>query len=286
MIKHFKYLLQSLIIYFFFLLGRLMGLKNSQKIFSFIFINLGPKFKSTKIIYENLSIFNPSMTFDEKKEISQQMWSNYGKTFIEYIFLDKYKKKKNYTNLEGEYILDEVLKIKKPTIFISGHFANFEMMSMQITKKNINLATIYRPLNNYFLNPFMEFLRKKYICKNQIRKSRSGVREAIQYISRGYSIALMIDQRVSEGETVNLFNQPALTTTLPAQLALKFNLNVVPVFIEREKDDSFKIRFYSPIDSSKFKNKFEFTKYLNARLEEMIVKNPGQWIWSHSRWKL
>ena len=286
MIKHFKYLLQSLIIYFFFLLGRLMGLKNSQKIFSFIFINLGPKFKSTKIIYENLSIFNPSMTFDEKKEISQQMWSNYGKTFIEYIFLDKYKKKKNYTNLEGEYILDEVLKIKKPIIFVSGHFANFEMMSMQITKKNINLATIYRPLNNYFLNPFMEFLRKKYICKNQIRKSRSGVREAIQYISRGYSIALMIDQRVSEGETVNLFNQPALTTTLPAQLALKFNLNVVPVFIEREKDDSFKIKFYSPIDSSKFQNKFEFTKYLNARLEEMITKNPGQWIWSHSRWKL
>ena len=286
MIKHFKYLLQSLIIYFFFLLGRLMGLKNSQKIFSFIFKNLGPKFRSTKIIYENLSIFNPSMTLDEKKKISQQMWSNYGKTFIEYIFLDKYKKKKNYTNLEGEYILDEVLKIKKPIIFVSGHFANFEMMSMQITKKNINLATIYRPLNNYFLNPFMEFLRKKYICKNQIRKSRSGVREAIQYISRGYSIALMIDQRVSEGETVNLFNQPALTTTLPAQLALKFNLNVVPVFIEREKDDSFKIRFYSPIDSSKFKNKFEFTKYLNARLEEMIVKNPGQWIWSHSRWKL
>ena len=286
MIKHFKYLLQSLIIYFFFLLGRLMGLKNSQKIFSFIFKNLGPKFKSTKIIYENLSIFNPSMTFDEKKEISQQMWSNYGKTFIEYIFLDKYKKKKNYTNLEGEYILDEVLKIKKPTIFISGHFANFEMMSMQITKKNINLATIYRPLNNYFLNPFMEFLRRKYICKNQIRKGRSGVREALQYIGRGYSIALMIDQRVSEGETVNLFNQPALTTTLPAQLALKFNLNVVPVFIEREKDDSFKIKFYSPIDSSKFKNKFEFTKYLNARLEEMITKNPGQWIWSHSRWKL
>ena len=268
------------------MLGRLMGLKNSQKIFSFIFKNLGPKFKSTKIIYENLSIFNPSMTFDEKKEISQQMWSNYGKTFIEYIFLDKYKNKKNFTNLEGEYILDEVLKIKKPTIFISGHFANFEMMSMQITKKNINLATIYRPLNNYFLNPFMEFLRRKYICKNQIRKGRSGVREAIEYIGRGYSIALMIDQRVSEGETVNLFNQPALTTTLPAQLALKFNLNVVPVFIEREKDDSFKIKFYSPIDSSKFKNKFEFTKYLNARLEEMITKNPGQWIWSHSRWKL
>ena len=247
---------------------------------------IGPFFKSKKIIKKNLEIFSQDISKPENNEITKNMWKNYGMTFIEYIFLDKYKNKKNFTNLEGEYILDEVLKIKKPTIFISGHFANFEMMSMQITKKNINFATIYMQLNNYFLNHYMEFLRRKYICKNQIRKGRSGVREALQYIGRGYSIALMIDQRVSEGETINLFNQPALTTTLPAQLALKFNLNVVPVFIEREKDDSFKIKFYSPIDSSKFKNKFEFTKYLNARLEEMITKNPGQWIWSHSRWKL
>jgi Kdo2-lipid IVA lauroyltransferase/acyltransferase len=286
MIKNLKYLLQSLAIYFFFLLGKLMGLRNSQKFFSYIFKSFGSKFRSNKIIYQNLEIFNPNITLNEKKVISQQMWSNYGKTFIEYIFLDKYKKKEHFTNLEGEHILDDLLRIKKPAIFISGHFANFEMMSMEIIKKKINLATIYRPLNNFFLNPFMEFLRKKYICKDQIRKGRSGVKDAIQYINRGYSIALMIDQRLSEGEAIKFFNQTALTTTLPAQLALKFNLNIIPVFIERENNDNFKIKFYSPIDSTKFKNKFELTKYLNTRLEEMITKNPSQWIWTHNRWKL
>ena len=76
-------------------------------------------------------------------------------------------------------------------------------MSMEIVKSNIKLATIYRPLNNYFLNPMMEFLRRKYVCKNQIKKGVSGVREAIEYIKKNYSIALMIDQRVSEGERVN-----------------------------------------------------------------------------------
>ena len=90
---------------------------------------------------------------------------------------------------------------------------------MEIVKKNINLATIYRPLNNYFLNPIMEYLRRKYVCKNQIKKGVSGVREAIEYLKKGYSIALMIDQRVSEGEKIN-FLKSAFTTTLPAQLAL------------------------------------------------------------------
>ena len=97
-------------------------------------------------------------------------------------------------------------------------------MSMEITKKNIPLATIYRPLNNIFLNPFMEYLRKKYICKNQIKKGINGVRDALIIIKKKHSIALMIDQRVSEGEKINFFDEPALTTTLPAQLSIKFNL--------------------------------------------------------------
>ena len=96
-----------------------------------------------------------------------------------------------------------MIKEKKPVIFISGHFANFELMSMEITKRNIPLATIYRPLNNIFLNPLMEFLRKKYVCPNQIKKGIKGVRESIEYLRNGYSVALMIDQRVSEGERIN-----------------------------------------------------------------------------------
>ena len=67
----------------------------------------------------------------------------------------------------------------------------------------------------------MEFLRKKYVCNNQIKKGINGVREAIEYIKKNYSIALMIDQRVSEGEKINFFGKKALTTTLPAQLSNK-----------------------------------------------------------------
>ena len=90
----------------------------------------------------------------------------------------------------------------------------------------------------------------------------------------------MIDQRVSEGEKINFFDQMALTTTLPAQLSIKFNLDIIPVYIERDKDDNFKIEFQKPVNVKEFGNKIELTKELNKILEKMIIKNPGQWIWT------
>ena len=174
---------------------------------------------------------------------------------------------------------------KEPVIFISGHFANFELMSMEITKKNIPLATIYRPLNNVFLNPFMEYLRKKYICPNQIKKGINGVRETIDHLKKKNCIALMIDQRVSEGEKIDFFNEPALTTTLPAQLSTKFNLDIIPVYIERDLDNNFKIEFQKRISPKNFKDKTELSLELNRVLETLVSKNPHQWIWTHDRWK-
>ena len=95
----------------------------------------------------------------------------------------------------------------------------------------------------------------------------------------------MIDQRVSEGENVDFFNQASLTTTLPAQLSIKFNLDIIPVFIERDKDNNFKIEFQKKIVPHNYKNKMDLTIKLNEVLENMIKKNPYQWIWTHNRWK-
>ena len=285
MIKITKYFFEAFFIYLFFLISKLIGLTLSRIFFSFIFKKIGPIIKSDKIINKNLLKFSKSLSDRKKKEIKTSMWSNYGMTFVEYIFLNKFRKENLHIDIDGEKILEQIFINKKPVIFISGHFANFELMSMEITKKKIKLATIYRPLNNIFLNPFMEYLRKKYICKNQIKKGRVGVKEAIKFINNQHSIALMLDQRVSEGEKIKFFNENALTTTLPAQLALKHNLDIVPIFIERENTSFFKMKIYEPIKSSNFKNKFEISEKLNQIIENMIIKNPHQWIWTHDRWK-
>ena len=283
--KKINYFLQAFFVYLFFLIGRLLGLNISRKIFSFLFSYLGPFFKSRTTVTNNLKIFSQNIPASEEKKIINKMWKNYGMTFIEYVFLDYFKKNKSHVLIEGEKNLYSINEENKPVIFISGHFANFELMSMEITKKNINLATIYRPLNNLFLNPFMEYVRQKYVCKNQIKKGINGVRDAIEFIKKKHSIALMIDQRVSEGEKINFFNKPALTTTLPAQLALKYDLKIIPVFIERIKNDKFKIEFYKQINTKNFSDKFKLTEELNTVLEKMISRNPDQWIWTHNRWK-
>ena len=193
-----------------------------------------------------------------------------------------FRKNNSHIVIKGEKNLHNLIHNKTSAVFVSGHFANYELMSMEITKRNIKLATIYRPLNNFFLNPLMESLRKKYVCKNQIKKGINGVREAIEYIKKGFSIALMIDQRVSEGEKINLFNKLALTTTLPAQLSLKYNLPIIPVFIERTKENNFEITFHEEIKPNEFKSKIDLTAKLNRILEQMIKKNPYQWIWTHN----
>ena len=285
MIKTINYFLQSLIIYFFFLVGRILGIRLSRKLFSYLFSIIGPFFKSKKIIKKNLDIFSQNISGLKQNKIINNMWKNYGMTFIEYIFLNHFRHQNSHVDIVGEKILDNVIKKNKPVIFISGHFANYELMSMEITKRKIDLATIYRPLNNFFLNPFMEYLRKKHVSKNQIKKGINGVRETINYIKKKHSIALMIDQRVSEGKMINFFNRAALTTTLPAQLAIKFDLEIIPVFIERTKTNRFMIEFQNEVQSKNFKDKIELTKELNKILEKMIIRNPNQWIWTHNRWK-
>ena len=285
MFRTLNYFLQSLFVYLFFFIGRILGINLSRKFFSRMFNLIGPFFKSNKIINKNLKIFSSTISLKDKSRITKDMWDNYGKTFIEYIYLNRFRKENKFVTIDGEENLQQISKENKPVIFISGHFANFELMSMEITKRNISLATIYRPLNNIFLNPFMEFLRRKYVCKNQIKKGINGVRETMEFIKKNQCIALMSDQRVSEGKKINLFNQPALTTTLPSQLSIKFNLEIVPVYIERTKDNKFKIEFQKRINPKNFEDKLELTRELNIVLEKMILRNPSQWIWTHNRWK-
>ena len=158
-------------------------------------------------------------------------------------------------------------------------------MAMHLENSGIKLSAIYRPLNNIFLNKIMERIRKKYICKNQIKKGIGGIKKLINLKKSNYSTALMIDQRVSEGIKSNFFNNEALTTTIPAQLVKKFKIPVVPIFIERINNLNFKITINKPINFSNETSIKNITDELNQILEKMIIKKPEQWIWSHNRWK-
>ena len=285
--KLIKYFFQFFFIIFFLILFRTIGLNLSRIISSKLFLILGPLFRSKRIIKKNISIVFPESSNNFKKMIINNMWKNYGKILAEYVFLKNFRKNdsKKFLTLKGQQILENIKNTKNPVIFISGHFDNFELMAMHIEKSGIDLAAIYRPLNNIFLNPLMENIRKKYICRKQIKKGIAGTKEILKYFKSGTSIALMIDQRVSEGIKSYFFNKECLTTTIPAQFVKKFNCKIVPIYIERNETEKFFIEIMSPLTFNKEESIEDITFKLNYLLEKMILKKPHQWIWSHNRWK-
>ena len=285
--KYIKYFIQFLFAILSFLIFKILGPSLSSKLSGKIFKLIGPFFRPKNIIHSNIKRGIPNISSESLDKIANLMWSNYGNVFAEFMFLKSFR----YGNLsskiqvDGQDILDEIKKSNKQVIFISGHFCNFELMAMYLEKTGINLATIYRPLNNFFLNGFMERIRTKYICKYQIKKGIGGLKKLINLKKKNFSTALMIDQRVSEGILSNFFNQEALTTTIPAQLVKKFNIPIVPVYIERIGSLNFKITVNKPINFQNDCSIKNITDDLNKILERMILNKPEQWIWSHNRWK-
>ena len=285
--KYFNYFIQYIFVIIAFTLFKICGLRMSSTIGGKIFEKIGPLFRSKKIIHKNIKRALPDINNENLETLTRLMWNNYGRTFAEYIFLKDFRIGKFSSNIEieGKEILEKIKKNNQQVVFVSGHLSNFELMAMFIEKNGINLLAIYRPLNNLFLNPFMEKIRRKYICKHQIKKGIGGTKNLIKYKKQNFSTALMIDQRVSEGILSPFFKQKAFTTTIPAQLVKKFNIPVVPVYIERIKDITFKITIKNPIFFSKEKSIENITDELNLELEKLILKKPEQWIWSHNRWK-
>jgi len=282
-----KYFLQFIIIVFLFLIFKILGVRFSSFLGGKLFQIIGPAFRSKEIINNNIKRAFPDLNSKEINKIKSSMWNNYGRVFAEYIYMKNFRHGNLSKNIsiEGEDILTNIKKQNQKVIFISGHFSNFELMAMQIDKLDLKIGAIYRPLNNIFLNKIMERIRKKYICNNQIKKGIGGLKELIKLNNEGYSTALMIDQRVSQGIKSNFFNEEAFTTTVPAQLVKKFNIPVVPIFIERYEGIKFKMKVFKPVHFSVEDSIENITADLNKILEKMILDNPNNWIWSHNRWK-
>ena len=284
--KKIVHFIEFILIKVLFIFFKIIGYKYSSNLGFLIGKIIGPIFRSKELIIKNLEKANIQKQNDLKK-IASNVLGNYGRIFAEYVHLKNFRNDKleKYISIEGLEHLKNLKKSKKRAVFISGHFNNFELMAMQIEKAGIELATIYRPLNNFLLNKTMEQIRTENICKNQIKKGRAGSREIIKNLIKGKSIAIMIDQRVREGKKIEFFNNLATTTTIPAQLIKKYNCELVPVYIERRKNNYFRMFVSKPIKIDKNKSILEITKFLNNLLERMILRNIDQWIWTHNRWK-
>jgi KDO2-lipid IV(A) lauroyltransferase len=290
--KIIRYFLEFVIVIIFFLIFKVIGLKLSSDFGEILGKYFGPLFRKKTIAKKNILIAFPDLNENSINEMIERMWKNIGRIFGEYIHINKFsvidqkKKKIVFTNKNNIEILN---KNNKPIVFFSGHFANFELMAKCLQELGFNIGAIYRPLNNIFLNPIMEFIRKKYICPIQIEKGSNGTKKLIKHISTNSPLALMIDQRLSSSIRVPFFNQPASTTTTPAQLAIKYDALLIPVFLKRLEKTNFEFFIEEPLiinrTSDYDKDIFNITQIMNKKIEEFIKKDPAHWLWSHDRWK-
>jgi len=290
--KIIKYFLEFIIVIFLFIFFKLIGRKLSSDLGCKIAKNLGFKFKSKERTIANIRRAFPTLDTLNKQKYLEEMWCNIGRTFSEYVYLKNFREDSGHIILEGMEILDQIKSTKKPTVFISGHFANFELMAMELDRNNLNIAAIYRPLNNIFLNPLMEFWRKKYICNFQIPKKipgkeGNGTKALLKAVHNKNNIAVMVDQAITQGTKINFFNEPAFTTSIPSQLALKYNYQIVPISIKRLDKYYFKMKILNPIPiDPNNDNEQTIGVKINQEMEKIILANPGQWIWTHNRWKV
>ena len=290
--KIIKYFIEFIIVISFFFIFKIIGLKLSSTTGEFIGKYFGHFFRNKKVAKKNIVIVFPNISEEEINKLLNNMWKNIGRIFGEYIHINKFSlinNSKQKIIINNEKYIKILKNNKKPIIFFSGHFANFELMAKCLKELGFNIGAIYRPLNNIFLNPVMEFIRKKYICPIQIEKGTAGTKKLIKHIATNNPLALMIDQRLSSSIRVPFFNQPATTTTTPAQLALKYDALLVPVFLKRLKKTHFEFFIEDPLVVKKTndyeKDIFNITQIMNKKIEEFIKIDPSSWLWSHDRWK-
>ena len=290
--KIIRYFLEFILVIFFFLVFKIIGLKLSSDLGEIIGKYFGPLFRKRTIAKKNILIAFPNFNEKSINEMIDLIWKNIGRIFGEYIHINKFsiidnsKKKIVFTNRNDAEILK---KNNKPIVFFSGHFANFELMAKCLQELGFDIGAIYRPLNNIFLNPIMEFIRKKYICPIQIEKGSNGTKKLIKHISNNNPLALMVDQRLSSSIRVPFFDQPATTTITPAQLAIKYDALLVPVFLKRLEKTNFEFFIEEPLITNQTndydKDIFNITQIMNIKIEEFIKRDPAHWLWSHDRWK-
>ena len=140
--KSIKYFVQFFIIFILFIVFKILGLRLASNFSSKLLKFFGPFFRSKILIEKNILKAFPDLDIADIKKIATNMWSNYGRILSEYIFIKDFRKSKFKNNLVvvGQEILQKIKEEKKPVIFISGHFNNFELMAMHIEKSGIDLA--------------------------------------------------------------------------------------------------------------------------------------------------
>lgn len=271
---------------------KIFGKKNSSTFSSFIFCIFGPLTKYHSRAKVNIKYVWPHLNNNKIEKILSKMWSNIGRNFGEFFFLRGYNplEDKN-TKIYGREIVDKVLTYsktkKKGVIFFSAHYGNWELAPIVLATLGFEVLTIYRKSNNNYINNLIQSVRETFATYTP--KGDLGAKKSFFWLRKGKCLALAMDQKLNEGNIVKLLGKNSFTASAIAELAIRMDLDIVPIRILRE-DFFNKIKFYDKLKKPKKKlchekKVFFILNQVNNLLTEWITDKPEQWYWIHRRWE-
>jgi KDO2-lipid IV(A) lauroyltransferase len=238
----------------------------------------------------NLRLIFPEWDDERRKEVLAGVWENLGRMAAEFAHLDKFDPSDPNGRLEfagAEHFVATGFS-GKPVIFVSGHFANWEIMTVALQHTGLKFGLVYRAANNPLVDELIIKTRGKSMSRVQVPKGDRGVRSLIDMVRAGSSLAMLVDQKLNEGITVPFLGRPAKTATAAARLALRFSAPVVPASIERLEGARFRVTIQEPIHfapTGDFSaDIIRLTTLINERIGKVIMERPEQWLWFHRRW--
>ncbi len=235
-------------------------------------------------VRENLAYIMPDMPEEQVRKLMRQVPDTVGRTMIEVYSGKDFKKHTADTPILGEG-MEAILQARQQgrgVLLISGHFGNYDVPRAVLSSQGHSVAALYKPFSNPY---FDRFYREKITAIGApiFPKGRRGMAEMVKHLRAGGLMGMLIDQRMVNGAALTFFGKPALTATNAAEMALKYNLLLVPVYGLRNEDGlSFRLVTEKPIA---YATPEEMTQSLNDSLERITRQHMGQWFWIHRRWK-
>jgi KDO2-lipid IV(A) lauroyltransferase len=271
-------------------LFRILGVDRGSALGGFIGRNILSRTGVTKRARMNLRAAYPDMPDAEMDAIIREMWDNLGRTVAEYAHHDKMTAKGPDARIEvvNLPILEREAAKGKGVQFVSGHFANWEIMLHAARQYGYEGGLVYRPVNNPYIDRYIMRQRTTYGPSEAISKGVQGTRRIFTLLRKGKSILILADQKTNEGLAVPFFGRDAMTTPVPAAVSLKLGAVMLPVTNERMGGARFRITIHEPLtvepSGDQDRDVLALTTKLNATLEAVIRKRPSQWLWIHRRW--
>lgn len=285
-----RYSAESALFFPFMALFRALGVDTASALGGFIGRNVLYHTHVTRRARENLAAAFPGMSPAETEAIIKEMWDNLGRTAAEYAHLDKFRMSGAEPRIEVVNIerVDNALKTGKSIIFLSGHFANWEIMPIAAADYGVSGGMVYRPVNNPFVDRWMVRQRTVNGPPEVISKGAQGTRRIFTLLRSGKAIFILADQKTNEGIPANFFGRMAMTTPAPAVLALKLGAILLPVSNERIGGAHFRVTVHEPIafvpGGDHDRDVVSLTQAINDAMETCIRFRPSQWLWIHRRW--